>query len=516
MVYRDDVNRYRPELHVTAEVGVLEAPAGALSRGDSLHVFHQFRPRPDAGARWAHQVASGIPYGWDVCDDVLVPRDNEIDCLAGSSVPVGDGVELFFVTTTPAEDGDPSGLRSNTVAHGHRGDRTFTIQRARVADLGAATTEVSDDPSVVSPFVERLGPVDIDDSAYPVHDLATPSVVRRGDVWTMIALDLIDDVDARIVVLDSTDRQTWTVRGPLEFAGESVPQGRPYAPRLTSMTDHGTAEDKDVLFITYPDDSVDSVDSVADTADSRERAGETTGYIVGTLDGTTFHTSTNFQVLDHGHDFTRPRLVPGTRPVLSGLVGAFPHSGDGDEPATWANCLSVPRFLSLREGHLYQDVIGLPTAVRSYTDRAAVYTAQLDVETGTATVDLLDKDGSVIVSVAHSGEQVSITRDGDTRVAPLADGDSDTLTIFVDGPVCEVFADGGLVSLTTALTGPRVFDRFSVTATGGARVLSAMESLGRQLQRQLAHLDDPAEQEKLIREAVLADRDLSAGIDPGE
>lgn len=276
-----------------------------------------------------------------MCDDVLVPRDNEIDCLAGSSVPVGDGVELFFVTTTPAEDSDPSTLRSNTVTHGHRGARAFTIQRARIADLGAATAEVSDDPSVVSAFVERLGPVDIDDSAYPVHDLATPSVVRRGDVWTMIALDLVDDVDARIVVLESADRQTWTVRGSLEFAGESVPQGRPYAPRLTLMTDRGTDEDKDVLFITYPDDSLD------DAADSRDEAGETTGYIVGTLDGTTFHTSTSFQVLDHGHDFTRPRLVHGTRPVLSGLVGAFPHSGDGDEPATWANCLSVPRFLSL-------------------------------------------------------------------------------------------------------------------------------------------------------------------------
>ena len=507
MVYRVDVNRYRPELHVTAEVGVLEAPAGALSRGDSLHVFHQFRPRPDSGARWAHQVASNIPYGWDVCDDVLVPHDDEIDCLAGSAVPVGDGVELFFVTTTPAGDATASGLRSNALPHGHRGERAFTLQRARIADLGAATAEVSDDPSVVSPFVERLGPVDIDDSAHPVHDLATPSVLQRGDGWTMVALDLVDDVDARIVVLESADRQAWTVRGDLRITGDTVPHGRPYAPRLTRMTDLGTGEDRDVLFITFPDDG---------SAGTGDGGREVTGYIVGRLDGTTFHTSTSFQLLDHGHDFTRPRLVHGTRPVLSGLVGAYPHSGPDDEPATWANCLSVPRFLTLRDGHLYQDVIGLPTAVRSYTDRAAVYTAQLDVETGTATVDLLDKDGGVIVSIAHSGGQVSVTRDGDTRVAPLSDGDSDTLTIFVDGPVCEVFADGGLVSLTTALTGPRAFDRFAVRATGGARVLSAMESLGRQLQRQLAHLDDPAEQEKLIREAVLADRDLAAGIDPGE
>ncbi|MEY8565006.1 GH32 C-terminal domain-containing protein [Corynebacteriaceae bacterium 7-707] len=509
------MNRYRPELHVTAEVGVLEAPAGALGRGDSLHVFHQFRPRPDAGARWAHQVASSIPYGWDVCDDVLVPRDDEIDCLAGSAVPLGDGVELFFVTTTPVGDVDPSDLRSNALPHGHRGERSFSVQRARIADLGSAVAEVSDDPSVVSPFVERLGPVDIDDSAHPVHDLATPSVVRRGEEWIMVALDLVDDVDARIVVLESADRQSWTVRGALEFTGESVPRGRPYAPRLTRMTDLGTGEEQDVLFITFPDDGSAGDSHAGDDATSpRDR--ETTGYIVGQLEGSTFRTSTSFQLLDHGHDFTRPRLVHGSRPVLSGLVGAYPHSDSADEPATWANCLSVPRFLSLRDGHLYQDVIGLPTAVRSYTDRAAVYTAQLDVETGTATVDLLDRDGGVLVSVAHSGGEVSVTRDGDTRVAPLTDGDSDTLTIFVDGPVCEVFADGGLVSLTTALTGPRAFDRFSVRATGGARVLSAMESLGRQLQRQLAHLDDPAEQEKLIREAVLADRDLAAGIDPGE
>lgn len=515
MVYRDDVNRYRPELHVTAEVGVLEAPAGALSRGESLHVFHQFRPRPDAGARWAHQVASGIPYGWDVCDDVLIPRDDEIDCLAGSAVPVDDGVELFFVTTTAAADAAdaaPSSLQSNVVAHGRRGARDFTLQRARIADLASATTEVSDDPSVVSPFVERLGAVDVDDSAFPVHNLATPSVVRRGEGWTMLALDLVDDEDARIVVLDSPDRQSWTVRGELTFVGESVPEGRPSAPRITLMTDLGTGQDRVVLFITYPDDSL----AVGTDGAAGTKSGETTGYIVGDLDGTTFRTATDFQVLDHGHDFTRPRLVHGTRPVLSGLVGAFPHSEDGDEPATWANCLSVPRFLSLRDGHLYQDVIGLPTAVRSYTDRAAVYTAQLSVESGSATVDVLDTEGNVLLGITHSGEEVSVTRDGDTRSAPPADADSDTLTIFVDGPVCEVFADGGLVSLTTALTGPGSFDRFAVRATGGARVLSAMESLGRQLQRQLAHLDDPEEQEKLIREAVLADRDLAAGVDPGE
>ena len=365
---------------------------------------------------------------------------------------------------------------------------------------------------MVSPLVERLGTISVDDSAHPVPDLVTPTVIRRGDRWLMIALALVDEQDASIVVLTSDDRQHWTVEGPLTFSGDgaTVPEGRPFAPRIAVMTDLDTGEKHDVLFVTYPADGTVSDGST-----------ETTGYVVGTLEGTVFHPSSPFQVLDHGHDFTRPRLVQGDRPVLSGLVGAFPTAPEGE--GTWANCLSVPRFLSLRAGHLYQDVIGLPTAVRSYTDRAAVFTAQLEVTEegdagpgGSVTVDVKDDAGNVLVSVRHSGDKVTIERDGDVRTAPLADGDSDTLTVFVDGPVCEVFADGGLVSLTTALTGEGSFDRFSVAASGQAHVISAMESLGRQLQRRLAHLDDPEEQERLIREAVLADRDLEAGIDPGE
>ena len=507
------MNRKRPELHVTAEVGVLEAPAGALAMGDVLHVFHQFRPHADASARWAHQVASGLPYGWDVCDDVLAPTGDELDCLAGSSVPVDDTVELFFVTTT-TDSQDPAGQRSNTVPHGHRGERTFTVQRARINDLGATTDEITDDPTVVSPLVERLGPIDVDDSAFPVPDLVTPSVIPHGSGWLMLALSLTDDRAADIVVLTSADRQHWTVQGPLTFSGTPegiTPESRPYAPRIAVMTDRDSGERRDVLFITYP--------STAEAPDDSGQIPETTGYLVGNLDGTTFHTTTGFTVLDHGHDFTRPRLVHGERPVIAGLVGSVPTSTDvASGHDTWANCLSIPRFLTLRGGHLYQDVVGLPTAVRSYTDQAAVFTAQLTVdgdrEDDSVTVDVVDDSGQSLVTVTHCGDHVAVDRQGDVRRAPLADGDSDTLTIFIDGPVCEVFADGGLVSLTTALTNTGLVDQFAVTPRGGAGVISTLESLGRSLQRRLAHLHDPEEQERLIREAALADRDLTAGIDP--
>jgi beta-fructofuranosidase len=495
------VNRFRPELHVTAETGVLEAPAGAVRQGSNLHVFHQFRPTPDSGARWAHQMATGLPYGWDVCDDVLAPEGDEVECLAGSSVLVSDGtVELFFVTTTPS---DGEAVRGSDLPHDRRGARNFRIHRARISDLDAISAEISDDPSIVSREVERLGPVEIDDDDHPVTALVTPSVIRHDDGWLMIALDLVDETAADIVVLTSDDRQHWTALGSLEITGGStdttVPRGRPFAPRIVTMTDELTDETSDVLFITYPAD------------DEGSSGGESAGYLVGTLSGTTFTVETGFQLFDNGHDFTRPRVVQGIQPVIVGLVGTFPGNGTG----TWANCLSVPRFLTLRGGHLHQDIVGVPSAVRSYTDRAAVFTAQLDVSRGAVTVSLLDEEDGLLATVRHSGDRIEVTRPtrdgvGDVRTAELADGDSDTLTILVDGPVCEVFADGGLVSLTSSLHGDAPFAKFRVDTTAGARVLSAMESLGRRLQRRLAQLDNPEEQERLIAEAALADRDLAA------
>lgn len=495
------MNRFRPELHVTAETGVLEAPAGAVRQGTALHIFHQFRPTPTTGARWAHQVATDLPYGWDVCDDVLAPVGDELDCLAGSSVPVENGgVELFYVTTTPAAGADRITQLGSELPHDHRGDRDFTIRRARITDLTAISEEISDDPGLLSDGVGQLGPVDVDDTAHPVTALVTPSVIRHDDHWLMVALDLVDETDAAIVVLTSTDRQHWTVQGPLELAGVAgTPAGRPFAPRIVLMTDEADGERREVLFITYA------------TGDGHE----VVGYLVGSLDGTVFTAETGFQVFDHGHDFTRPRVVQeGAQPVLVGLVGTFP----GTDPGTWANCLSLPRFLSLRSGHIYQDIVGVPGAVRSYTDRAAVFTAQLDVSRGAVTVTLIDDENRVLATVRHSGDRVELARpagDGtdDVRTATLADGDSDTLTVLVDGPVCEVFADGGLVSLTSAVSGTAGFARFRVDTSGGARVLSAMESLGRRLQRRLARLDNPEEQERLIAEAALADRDLAAEAD---
>ncbi|MBC2681924.1 GH32 C-terminal domain-containing protein [Corynebacterium anserum] len=499
-------HKQRPELHVTAELGVLEAPAGAVVVDGNLHVFHQFRPRAHEGSRWAHQVASEVPYDWDVCDDVLTPTDDELDVLAGSAVALSDdpncpeesrnSVELFFVTSAAknSEDKNSRALLGNRIPHGERGARSFTVQRALIPDL-SELEDVSDDPSQADHRVERLGPISIDDSAYPVSDLVTPSVVWHRDSWLMIALSLEGDTEAQIVKLRSQDRQNWTVKGALKISDHSgMPSGRPFAPRLISLNDASTGEPRDVLFITYPGEDGESHEVV--------------GYLVGHLQDDHFEVTTPFTVFDYGHDYTRPRLAQASEPLIFGLVGAHP-----DYEGQWANCLSSPRFLSLVDGHLYQDIVGTPRAVKGYSDRALIWTGQLDTTSGKVCVDALDSDGHRLVRVSHDATSVTLTRDdNDTVTAKLKESDSSTLTVFVDGPVCEVFADGGATSLTSAIPARVPVADVDVTVTGGAKIINSMVTVGQELLRSRAGLDSPEEQERFMAEALVADREVAEGL----
>lgn len=499
-------HKQRPELHVTAELGVLEAPAGAVLSDGNLHVFHQFRPRPNEGSRWAHQVASEVPYDWDVCDDVLTPEGDELDVLAGSTVPLSadpncpdesaNSVELFFVTSAAINDEDKnnSDLLGNRIHHGERGERRFTVQRALIPDIGELQ-DVSDDPSQADSRVQRLGPISIDDSAYPVGDLVTPSVVWHRDSWLMVALSLDGETDAQIVKLRSKDRQNWTVKGALHLSDHTgLATGRPFAPRIVSLNDASTGERMDVLFITYPS--------------SDDESHEVVGYLVGHLKDDQFEVTTPFTVFDYGHDYTRPRVAQAEEPLIFGLVGAHP-----DYEGQWANCLSSPRFLSLVDGHLYQDIVGTPRAVKGYSDRALIWTGQLDTTSGEVSVDVLCKNGERLVRVTHDATSVTVTRGEDDSVtAQLDESDSATLTIFVDGPVCEVFVDGGATSLTSAIPARKPVADVDVKVSGGAEIINSMVTVGQDLLRARAGLDSPEEQERFMAEALVADREVAEGL----
>lgn len=435
--------QYRPELHVTAETGVLNAPAGVLRDGDSWHVFYQFQPKLNSPQRWGHVISQNGPFDWDECDDVLAPAGGETDLRAGSVVTNDGGADLYFTSVTAAGT---------------------SIQLAHMG-LVEDTCDVSDDPSSLDATVNRVTRAVNDQSGF--SNFRSPCVVRdwcsdddRGqghDGWLMLAVSGSTE-DPRLVTLTSPDGRDWSLTGPLQFRGDHGMDSLTniVSPRIIRLRDEVDGEIYDVLLLTLERDGVDH-----------------SGYLVGELAGGEFAVTTPFTRLDHGYDFTRPRntnYAPGTiaaeklydQSVIFGLLNGVGRQDESAEHLSiqhsdWANVLSLPRVLTLQGGQIFQTPYrGTLDAVAS-SNRAQSWVATGEIPEGSSlTLDLKDADGNVAFRVTHSGDRLSVDRSmnefhsGDEPMSvDLREGDSDTLTVIVDGSTVEVFADGGQVALAS-------------------------------------------------------------------
>lgn len=460
---------HRPELHLTAEEGLLFAPAGVLLDADTWHVFHQYRPTPEAGPRWAHQSSEQSPFGWDVCDDVLAPTGGETQVRAGAVVENKDGVDLYFTSVTA--DGS-------------------TIHIARIEDLAASMESLSDDPLSLDPGVIRIGRVVADTELF--KRFRSPCVVpdwedgtnreEGHEGWLMLAVTGAMD-NPTVVILHSPDGRDWQVAGPLTFKGASGLDENAVlvSPRLIRLRDEVDHEIYDIVIVTIEQDGVDI-----------------SGYVVGQLHGTEFTVVTPFTRIDHGHDFSRPRntnYTHGTqtedeRYAQSHIFGLMNGIGRLDDPTQhkswtdegWANCISVPRVVTLQDGTLFQTPPeGLLDAIRD-SEAAAGWTGLCEIPKGSSvSIELRDQKGNTAAVVEHRHHELIIDRSMNpyyagepAAVAPLSAEDTDSLFIVVDGSTVEVFADGGEVAMASRI----YFEQspiynFEVTTTGEATIINA-------------------------------------------
>ncbi|MEJ5997109.1 GH32 C-terminal domain-containing protein [Corynebacterium sp. H130] len=438
---------HRPELHITAEQGVLNAPAGVLRSGDHWHVFHQYQPQLGAPARWAHQFADRFPFDWDICDDAIAPEGDEIKVRAGAVIGTrGGSTELYFTSIT--EEGT-------------------SIHVAEIEDIDATIEDISEDALAVDKHVHRVGEVVGNRDGFV--DFRSPCVVARWDHdedsgeslkgWLMLAV-AGDQDHPQLMVLDSYDRREWNLRGPLTFAGTTGLEAveRLVSPRIIRLRDEVDGIVYDILLVTIEHEGIDI-----------------SGYLVGTLSGAEFTVKTPFTRLDFGHDFTRPRntnisLADNTNPTFesANIFGLMNGIGRYDDPSEhlsletegWVNCLSLPRVTTLQDGLIYQTPApGLPTAVRT-SERACMYTALIDASPADAEVrvELIDDQGNVAGVVSHQGDMLTFDRSMNPNhtgehvaEGPLIAADTDAITIIVDGSAVEIFADGGAMTMASRL-----------------------------------------------------------------
>lgn len=454
------MSNLRPELHVTADKGILDAAAGMLRDGDDWHLFYQYQPDAEAPSRWAHEYSEGNPFDFYECNDVVAPVGGETRVLAGSVVSSAEGTDLYFTSVTNAGT---------------------TIQAARIDEIETLCDEVNE-AGDIDPGVRRLGPVVKDVGRF--SRFRSPCVVpawnENGDRdlgqsgWIMVASSGPSEKPVP-VVLDSPDGISWALLGPLRFNGTTGldDDAVTVAPRIIRLRDEEDGEIYDILFLT-----VELED------------GEVSGYLVGTLEETEFTVKTPFARLDHGHDFTRPRstnAVRGTqtddeRYAEARIFGLLAATGRGGDPTTqpsweaegWANALSLPRVVTLAGGKLYQTPAqGLPDAV-SATQRAKLWTGMCEIPVGSSvTVEVLDTNGEVTAVITHSGDRITLDRlDGSPATAELDDEDEDHISVLVDGSAIELFAGGGAVTMASRFWPENGVGELRVRTEGDAEILN--------------------------------------------
>ena len=265
----------------------------------------------------------------------------------------------------------------------------------------------------------------------------------------------------------------------LEFDGDPGAKLQPgrvvVSPRIIRLRDEVDSKIYDVLMVTI-----------------EENGSEHAGYVVGRLAGTKFKVAQPFQRLDYGHDFTRPRITnytPGSvdestlydEGILFGLLNG---TGRLDDPSQhkswqegkWANVISLPRVVTLQGGTIFQTPPkGLPEAINNAT-RASSWIGLLEVPEGsTVTLSLNDASGNPAATIHHRGSSLELDRsatfESETAIAPLAEGDSDSLTVIVDGSTVEVFADGGQVAMASRVYFEGGCSAITATTDGDAQVL---------------------------------------------
>lgn len=455
---------HRPELHFAPESGIVEAPAGALLDGNTWHLFFQHRADPGSPSRWGHTFSEESPFDWLECDDPLAPQDDETGLRAGSVTATEGDVHLYF--TSVKED-------------------STSIEVARY-DLFDDFCEISDDPSALDTRVTRLGTAvsDQDDvrrfrSPVVVADWVDPNSRGEGHKgWLMLTV-AGDATAPQLMIFRSDDAKQWTLSGPLEFDGDPGAELQPgrvvVSPRIIRLRDEVDSKIYDVLMVTI-----------------EENGSEHAGYVVGRLAGTKFKVARPFQRLDYGHDFTRPRITnytPGSvdestlydEGILFGLLNG---TGRLDDPSQhkswqegkWANVISLPRVVTLQGGTIFQTPPkGLPEAINNAT-RASSWIGLLEVPEGsTVTLSLNDASGNPAATIHHRGSSLeldcSATFESETAIAPLAEGDSDSLTVIVDGSTVEVFADGGQVAMASRVYFEGGCSSITATTDGDAQVL---------------------------------------------
>lgn len=442
--------RYRPRYHIATPGGWLNDPNGLCYYQGYYHVFYQYHPYSAEWGpmHWGHVRSKDLVH-WEQLPVALVPGDPEDTggCFSGSAMVKDGRLYLLYTGHHYYDDGDQ--------------DHFWENQNVAYSDDGIHFTKYAGNPVISAPA---------DNS----QDFRDPKVWQhQGKYYLVLGSRERATNQGRILLYQSTDLLHWKLSGTMFDVTTVKNTGK-----MLECPDFFHLAGKDILLC--------SSMGLPATAKNFMNLSQVC-YSVGQLDYANCRfTGTDLQELDKGHNFyaTQTMATPDQRRIMIAWTSPFeesmPEKADG-----WAGILTIPRELTLRDGHLYNQPVREMATLRVRTDYDGQFKLagrrELTVSdpqhseftltfptavTGQFSWQLNDQQGQLISLTYRNGELVLDRRGPDgKRYAELPAGLRD-LRIFVDTSSVEIFVNSGWVSFT---------DRYYATGRVSCQVTSDHE-----------------------------------------
>ena len=287
--------------HFEPNSGWMNDPNGLCFYNGQYHAFFQYNPYAPQWdtMHWGHAVSEDLIH-WTQIDTALYPDqpyEDEGGCFSGSAVEKDGTLHLFYTSVSHAMGQTQSVAISRDGAHFEK------------------------HPS--NPIIPR-GPYCTKDGRNP--DFRDPKVFEAFGKYCM-AVGSCEGSEGQVLLYTSTDLTAWQYEGIL-YASDAF-GGTLECPDLFPLGD------KWVLMFSAMKPTIAS-----------------TVFVLGSFDGHTF-TPEAETYSEYGLDFYAPQsFLDGNGRRI--LIGWFYHWGkELPDGATTAGALSIPRELTLQNGHIY-------------------------------------------------------------------------------------------------------------------------------------------------------------------
>jgi fructan beta-fructosidase len=451
--------KYRPQLHFSPKAHWMNDPNGMVFYKGTYHLFFQYYPDSSVWGpmHWGHATSTDLVH-WRQEPIALYP-DSLGYIFSGSAVVDKNNTSGFGKKGQPPlvaifTQHDPIGAKRN------RNDyQTQSI--AYSLDNGRTWTKYAQNPVIKNPGIT---------------DFRDPKVSWYEPAKTWIMTLAVKD---KVFFYSSPDLKSWRLNS--EFGHEAGAHG-------------GVWECPDLFAIDYQGRAVWVL--IVNINPGGPNGGSATQYFLGDFDGKKFTPSTaGTRWLDYGPDEYAGVTWSntGTRRIFLGWMSNWLY-GQAVPTSPWRSATTLPRQLGLQrvKDSLYlteqpvKELAGQVSAVKPAAAFTKITTPlKLNLSTGSGNSFAItfsnDAGENTTLGYDKAANQYYIDRNHSGRIdfskdfagrytAPrIADSGKITLTIYADASSFELFADGGLTTMTALVFPSRPYTKMEISSADGSR-----------------------------------------------